>query len=98
MELTQEYFDQQLKRLSTKEDLTALEQRMDAKFATKDDLLELATKQDLNSLKSDVAEIKTIVARIDKRTDEDTRAALKDIAKLQKRVTRVERALKLQPE
>jgi hypothetical protein len=47
MELTQEYFDQQLKnlatkqdleRFSTKDDLQGLEQRMDKKFATKQDI------------------------------------------------------------
>lgn len=81
MELTKEYFDQQLQNLSTK-----------------DDLLELATKQDFYSLKATIDDIQEKVTRIDKRTDDDTRAALKDIVKLQKRVTALERALKLQPE
>ena len=42
MELTQEYFDQQLHNLATKEDLLNL--------ATKDDLLELPTRNELGAL------------------------------------------------
>jgi hypothetical protein len=83
MELTKEYFDSQLERLNN---------RMDG-FATKDDLLELATKQDINSLKASVNDIQEKVTRIDQRTDEDTRAALKDIVSLQKRVTALEKSI-----
>ncbi len=44
MELTKEYFDQQLRNLVTKDDLK--------NFATKDDLKTLATKVELDNLKS----------------------------------------------
>lgn len=65
------------------------------KLATKDDLLELPTKQDFNSLKTAVDDIQEKVTRIDQRTDEDTRAALKDIVNLRTRVTALERQLGL---
>ena len=44
MELTTDYFDQQLRNLASKHDLK--------NFATKDDLKSLATKDELDSLKS----------------------------------------------
>jgi len=44
MELTKDYFDQQLRNLATKDDLK--------NFATKDDLKNLATKDDLDNLKT----------------------------------------------
>jgi|GEM_PF-6022875 len=53
MELTKEYFDQQLKNLATKDDLKG--------FATKADLKTLATKKELNEIKSDVTELKKFV-------------------------------------
>ena len=81
----------------TKEDLkehtAALNKRFDG---IEQRFLELPTKQDYAALKSSVDDIKAIVARIDQRTDEDTRAALKDIVKLQSRVTALEQQLKLQ--
>jgi hypothetical protein len=107
MELTKEYFDEQLKNLTTKNDLNevksdtgAINQRIDAlpkrsdleKFATKDDLLELATKGDLGAVRSDIAEIKQMVQRISEREDQDTRAILHDVADLRKRVTALERS------
>jgi hypothetical protein len=83
MELTKQYFDEQVSKLITKE------QAQD--FATKDDLLELATKNDLGSVRSDIAEIKAIVQRIDQRTDEDTRALGRDVADLKRRGSALER-------
>lgn len=58
MELTKEYFDQQLRNLATKQDLES--------FATKDDLKGLATKEDLKPLatKQDVREGVEELARI----------------------------------
>ncbi len=88
MDLTKEYFDSQLQKLND---------RMDG-FATKDGLLELATRQDIHSLKATIDDIQDKVTRIDKRTDQDTRAALKDIVGLRKRVVAIERQLRvLQP-
>jgi hypothetical protein len=109
MELTKEHFDQQLKSLATKNDVNAIDQRVDSlpthkelekfatkddllRFATKDDLLELATKNDLASVRTDIAEVKELVERIDKRTDEDLRAALHDISDLKGRVSILERS------
>ena len=75
MELSKEYFEQQLSNL-----------------ATKDDLLELATKNDLKAIRDDVADVKAMVQRIDQRTDEDQRAALRDIDDLKSRISALERA------
>lgn len=74
MELTKDYFDQQISQL-----------------ATQDDLLELATKSDLGAIRSDIAEVKALVQRIDKREDQDTRAVLRDIVDLNRRVSALER-------
>lgn len=68
MELTQEYFDQALTNLVSKDDFYAL--------------------------KSDIAEIKEKVTRIDKRDLEDSNAFAKDIVNLQDRVSGLERQLK----
>src|SRR6185295_328053 len=73
MELTKEYFDQQLGR-----------------FATKDDLLELATKNDLGAVRSDIVEVKELVLAISEREDQDTRAVMRDVADLHRRVTALE--------
>jgi hypothetical protein len=83
MELTKEYFDQQLSQLATKTDLE--------RFATKDDLLELPTKNELRAVRSDIAEVKELVQRIDEREDQDTRAVLADIVDLKRRVSSLER-------
>jgi hypothetical protein len=63
MELTQEYFDQQLNTLNQRID--RFNQRMDS-FATKEDLKEVATKEDLKPLatKQDVREGVEELARI----------------------------------
>lgn len=53
MELTKEYFDQQLRNLATKDDLKG--------FATKDDLKTLATKKELDGVKSDIADLRKFV-------------------------------------
>jgi len=83
MELTKEYFDEQVGKLVTKQ------QAQD--FASKDDLLELATKGDLGAMRSDIADVKQVVQRIDQREDQDTRAILRDVADLQRRVSALER-------
>ena len=83
MELTKEYFDEQVGKLVT--------QQQAQDFATKDDLLELATKGDLGAMRSDIADVKQVVQRIDQREDQDTRAILRDVADLQRRVSALER-------
>lgn len=83
MELTKEYFDGKLSQLVTKEDAKA--------FATKDDLLEFPTKNDLAAARADITEIKELVQSIDERDDQDTRAVLRDIVDLNRRVSALER-------
>lgn len=109
MELTKEYFDKQIRSLVSKEDLDQRLANVATKndlerfatkddllrFATKDDLLELATKNDLASVRSDIAEVKELVERIDRRTDEDHRAALHDIDDLKRRVSVLEQSAHL---
>jgi hypothetical protein len=102
MELTKEYFDEQLKNLATKTDLQNFATKENLanfatkddllRFATKDDLLELAAKTDLNSVRDDIAEVKELVKRIDRRTDQDHRAALHDIEDLKQRVSILEKS------
>lgn len=53
MELTKDYFDQQLRNLATKDDLK--------NFATKDDLKSLAAKNDLDEIRKDVTDLKKFV-------------------------------------
>jgi hypothetical protein len=105
MELTKEHFDKQLKGLvrksdldkrfanvATKSDLKNFATKDDLRrFATKDDLLELVTKNDLGSVRDDVEAIKKMVTRIDQRTDEDTRALMRDVGELRRRVSVLER-------
>ena len=108
MELTQEHFDQIVKGLATKKDLEGLATIEELKTQTgainrrfdgvEQQFLELPTRQDYAALKVSIDDIREKVTRIDKRTDEDTRAALKDIVKLQSRVTALEQKLKLQPQ
>lgn len=62
-----------------------------SELATKDDLLELPTKNDLRAVHSDIAEIRKLVQRIDEREDQDTRAVLRDIVDLNRRVSALER-------
>ena len=61
-------------------------------LATKDDLLDLATKIDLSAIRSDIAGVKQAVERLKKTEDEDIRGALRAIAALKKRVTVLERS------
>lgn len=77
------YLDEQFKDVLTKRDLQNL--------VTKDDLLELATKNDLRALKDSIASVAEVLQRIDKRTDEDTKAVMKDVEDLNTRVVGIER-------
>jgi hypothetical protein len=81
--VTKHDLDDRLGNFATKEDLLAL--------ATKDDLLELTTKSDLGGLRSDIAEVKQVAELLNKREDEDTRAILRDVADLKRRVSALER-------
>src|SRR3989338_1973267 len=75
-----------VKGLATKDDITAIRLEM----ATKDDLLELATRAALANVQSTVKEIKEKVDRLDKRSDEDVRAVIKDVEGHEKRITKLE--------
>jgi len=75
-ELTKEHFDQVLEHLATKEDLKGL--------ATETELQAVSDK--LQTIAENVQDIKATVDRIDKRTDEDHRAVVKDVEKLKTRV------------
>ena len=86
MELPKEYFEEKFSQLVTKDDLA---NRL-TNFATNDDLLELATKNDLRAIRDDIAEVKALVQTIDRRTDEDTRALGHDVTELKRRVTALE--------
>jgi hypothetical protein len=72
-ELTKEFFEQQI-----------------SKLATKDELHDLATKEDIRLVQSELKDIKETVARIDKRDKEDSNAFAKDILKLQKDVKQLQ--------
>lgn len=98
MELTQEYFDEQLSSLATS---------IAHNMATKADLYELheASKIDMQEIrdslvgvmasKADVTEIKSMLERIDRRTDEDVRATVKDVMQLKKDVAMIKQSLRL---
>jgi polyhydroxyalkanoate synthesis regulator phasin len=84
MELTQEHFDQVVGNLAT--NIQNLNERVDD-LPNQSDLLGLATK-------TDIANLKEVLDRIDKRTDQDTTAVMKDVEKLDKRVSTLERLVK----
>src|SRR5438128_2477108 len=100
MELTKEYFDKHLKQLATKTDVEAINRRIDrlpthddlAHFATKDDLLQVATHNDIAAVRLDITEVKDLVEIINEREDEDTRAIIRDLSDLKKRVVALEKA------
>lgn len=75
-----------LKGFATKDDLVAMESRMDTKFATKDDFSRL--ENEISSVrinmatKSDIFEVKEMISRLDKRTDEDVKAVIKDVGNI----------------
>lgn len=87
-----------LNGFATKEDLNSFATKEDLKgFATKEDLKSLAMKDDLQGFamkedinlvylnmatKTELAEVKEIVTRLDKRSDEDIRATIKDVEKI----------------
>lgn len=102
MELTQEYLDKVISNLATKDDLkdfatkTDIEninQRLDNLSERVDDL---PNHSDLLGLatKTDIADLKEVLDRIDVRTDQDTKAVIKDVEKLDKRVSTLERLVK----
>jgi hypothetical protein len=90
MELTKKYFDEQLKSLATKSDvseiqsdISAINQRIDA-LPTNNDLEKFATKDALNNLKTFIETNMVLKDEFDGRLDElPTRA---DFSKLQQTV------------
>ncbi len=75
MELTKDYFDQQLGSLARKEDLEQI-------------------KDDLRTIRTDVAEVKQVLANIDKRDKEDSDAFAKTLVNHDERLTSVEHDIK----
>ncbi len=83
----QQYVIDQFSNVATKDDLKG--------FVTKDDIKSFATKDDIAKLEADIsdirvnmatktelAEVKEIVMRLDKGSDEDIRATMKDVEKI----------------
>jgi fumarate hydratase class II len=91
MELTKEYFTEQLRKLFDRQARTFATKRDLENLATKDDLLELATKSDLGAVGTAVAEVNEAVQQLDRRDDQDIRAIARDVAGLKKRVSALER-------
>ena len=86
-----EFLIDQFSKLPTREDLqsisgelhrteAALRKEMHEGFASI--RAEMATKSELAEVKTEVKEIKEIVLRLDRRTDEDIRATMKDVEKI----------------
>jgi len=87
MELTKEDFEKVVQNLATKKDLEAL--------ATKEDLDGL--RSEARALKATVDDIAQTVDRIDKRDVEDSDAHAKNFVNHERRITRIEKQLKLKP-
>jgi hypothetical protein len=90
MELSKEYFDQQLGNLSTKGDLDRL--------ANKEDLEQI--RDDFRIMKSEITEITETLTNLDKRDREDSNAFAKTLVKQDERLDAVEqdiKKLKLKP-
>lgn len=85
MELTQEYFDQQLGNLATKRDLERL--------ASKEDLEQL--RDDFRVMKNDFTEIKETLTTLDRRDKEDSNAFAKILVKYHERLHTIEQDLKI---
>jgi hypothetical protein len=97
MELTKEYFDEQLQRLATKQDLEGVVKeeelvRIRADVAgLKDEVSGIKTnvialQDDVRAVRFETGEIKETVIRIDRRDVEDSNVFAKDIVQLQKDV------------
>jgi len=66
-------------------------------FATKDDLGTLPSREEFKALQTSVDEIRETVDRIDKRDVEDSDAHAKNYVNHEHRITRIEKQLKLKP-
>jgi len=84
MELTKEYFDQQLGNLVRKEDL--------AQLADKTDLEQL--KDDVRTVKTGITEIKESLEKLNKRDKEDSNAFAKSLVAHDKRLDDLETDVK----
>lgn len=92
MELTKEYFDQQFKKLNTRLDKD--QEQTDTKF---DAMFEgfKSVNDSLNLIAIDVKSIKVELAALSKRDLEDSDAFSKDILKLERRILKIEKRLKI---
>lgn len=84
-ELTAFLIDQ-FSKVATKDDLKKLGTELRSEMATKSDLAELrtemTTKGELAAVDKKVDEIQEIVQRLDRRTEADIRATMKDVHKI----------------
>jgi hypothetical protein len=94
MELTKEYFDQQLKKLTTKTDLADEREHSDTKFNAMFEGFK-SINDSLNLVAKDVKSIKEDLKELSKRDLEDSNAFAKDIVELEKRILKIEKRLKL---
>lgn len=103
MELTQEYFDQQLSTLARKEDIEAIksdvsELKTDVTGlktgiqSVKTDIV--ALQDDFRSMKTDISEISQTLTALNKRDKEDSDALAKTLVKQDERLNIVEQDLK----
>jgi archaellum component FlaC len=89
MELTKEYFDQQLGTLARKEDLEHLASNV--RELTTD---VVAMHDDFRTMKSDITEIKQTLIELNKRDKEDSDAFAKTLVQNDERLTGVENNIK----
>jgi hypothetical protein len=79
-----------LKNFATKDDIAVISSAMVSKQDITDLSVELQSEMvtkgefhsEINVIKDDLSEIKDIVKRLDRRTDEDIRATMKDVEKI----------------
>lgn len=71
------FLNEQFGRMATKSDLAQLGAELRAEMVTKGEFY-----TEIRPLQSDIAEIKETVNRLDRRTDEDIRATIKDVDKI----------------
>ena len=82
MELTKEYFDEQLEKLATKEAVNQLAETVQE------------LQSDMQSVKSDVSEIKTAVFELSRRDIEDSDAFAKTLVNHDRRLQTLESSVK----
>ena len=79
---TKEFLEKEFSKLATKEEFHSEISRLDDKI----DYVKASMQEQITdvkiSLTKQIDEVKTVVDRLDKRTDEDIRATMKDVAEI----------------